>query len=248
MQGMNSSTSLPDAHSGRLVALFAGAKLLLDLGLRVLPGRALLPGLRRPPGRGLRGPPAAQRALAVAVARAPRRLPLRPPADAGAPRCRHGRARRPLGAPDGRRPLGPGARHDGCPGRAAVPGVRALLLDERVRRVLLGAGRLPGAAGAGAADRGALGGPRRRAGAGPAEQDRRALGAPASWSGSWPRANGACWRRPGPGSPVRSRRSSSHRTSRGRSRTAGPRASSSTTPRPRRWRRSRRCSSWSARS
>ena len=31
MQGMNSSTSLPDAHSGRLVALFAGAKLLLHL-------------------------------------------------------------------------------------------------------------------------------------------------------------------------------------------------------------------------
>jgi hypothetical protein len=31
MQGMNSSTSLPDAHSGRLVALFAAAKLALHL-------------------------------------------------------------------------------------------------------------------------------------------------------------------------------------------------------------------------
>jgi hypothetical protein len=31
MQGMNSSTALPDAHSGRLIALFAGAKLALHL-------------------------------------------------------------------------------------------------------------------------------------------------------------------------------------------------------------------------
>ena len=64
----------------------------------------------------------------------------------------------------------------GRAGRAAVPGARPLLLDERVRRLLLGARRLPGPARAGAAPTtAALGRAGRGARSRAAQQDQRAL-------------------------------------------------------------------------